>query len=464
MKPSKFLIASYHFPPDAAVGGLRAAKFARHLPHFGWQTFVVTARDEYREEGLDYDRLKGLEAVTVIQTRRLPSVTTLLLRLASKLRRSVREAGPPPDGPAPAAAPRRADRETLTGRLKRYGMSLVLMMPDSQKNWALYAAVRSIGLIRSQQIECVLTSGPPFSTHAIGLLASIFTDVTWIADFRDPWVEMIPERRASMRSLLSERLERRMEAMVVARADAVLTTTDRLRQSMIDRYPAVPADKFVYLPNSIDTERFHSATQLTKYERLTITYAGSLYFDRTPEPVFQAVGALLSSGAIRTSDIAIKLLGHCRSIDGVDTRELARRYGVEAVVEVLDPVPYAEAIRIMQRSHLLLAIAPERHWLVVGAKLFDYLGSGSSILGLAEEGATSDLIAETGSGRSFSSADVNGLRTYLHELILRRDPAALVNDVSRFRKFDVRYLTGRLAAEASSRRTSALGRRDARVV
>ncbi len=31
----KILIVSYHFPPDASVGGMRPAKFAKYLAQFG---------------------------------------------------------------------------------------------------------------------------------------------------------------------------------------------------------------------------------------------------------------------------------------------------------------------------------------------------------------------------------------------------------------------------------------------
>ena len=111
------------------------------------------------------------------------------------------------------------------------------------------------------------------------------------------------------------------------------------------------------------------------------------------------------------------------------------------VVEVMDPVPYAEAIRIMRQSHLLLVIAPQRHELVVGAKVFDYLGSGSKILALAAEGATRDLMEETQSGMCFSPSDIAGLRGYLGELMRDRNYARLGNEPQSFRQYDVRSLT-----------------------
>ena len=54
---------------------------------------------------------------------------------------------------------------------------------------------------------------------------------------------------------------------------------------------------------------------------------------------------------------------------------------------VLD-VPHAEAVAIMQRSHLLLVLAPTNHSLMLPAKIFDYLGAGSTLLAIAEPGAT----------------------------------------------------------------------------
>ena len=38
----KVLVISYHFTPDAAVGAVRSAKFAKYLPQFGWEPIILT--------------------------------------------------------------------------------------------------------------------------------------------------------------------------------------------------------------------------------------------------------------------------------------------------------------------------------------------------------------------------------------------------------------------------------------
>jgi len=63
MEHSRILLAAYHFPPSAAVGGLRISRFARFLPEFGWRPYVLTVKDADRDdkEGTDHSRLVGLD-------------------------------------------------------------------------------------------------------------------------------------------------------------------------------------------------------------------------------------------------------------------------------------------------------------------------------------------------------------------------------------------------------------------
>ena len=322
-----------------------------------------------------------------------------------------------------------------------------MLLPDEKKNWSIRAALAAPRLIRRRQIDWIFTSGPPFSVHLIGVVARMFTGVRWVADFRDPWIDMLPDRFVHTRSRLSDALERRMEALVARWADRVVTTTERMRDAMAVRYPHLPADRFVCIPNSIDMDRLQPDHQVESLARLTITYAGTLYFDRTPEPLFQAVSQLIESGRGSSDDIRIVLLGHCQRINDVETEVVARRYGLQDVVQVIDRVPYPEAVRWMQRSHLLLVLAPERHRLVVPAKIYDYLGTGSVVLALAEPGATADLMQETQCGRCFSHTDIAGIREYLAWLLEGRRYRTLRNQPELFSRYDARVLTARLVSE-----------------
>jgi glycosyltransferase involved in cell wall biosynthesis len=447
----RVLLASYHFPPDAAVGGLRAAKFARMLPDFGWQPYVLTVRDNFRDQGLDESRLEGLESVPVARTGELPRLAEALVALAKLGRRSV--AG----NAAPVAdATGDARRESVKATLTRWIVSLLLLLPDEKKNWALRAAAAAVRLVRRHRIDWVVTSGPPFSVHVIGLTAKMFTRARWVADFRDPWIDMLPDRFPHTRSLLSDRIERWMEAAVMNYADRIVTTTERMRDAIAARYPRLSAAKLIWIPNSIDTDRLQLMERTEKYEPLTIAYTGVIYFDRTPEPLFRAVSRLIQSGKASPADVRIKLVGQCRYIDGVETRVVASRYGLEDVVDVIDRVPYSEAVRIMRRSHLLLMLAPECHRLVLPAKIFDYLGSGSAILAIAEEGATADFVAETRCGRCFSARDAEGLTAYLESLLKDGAFRHLKTDQASFARYHLRHSTKELITAMTSANVESL--------
>jgi glycosyltransferase involved in cell wall biosynthesis len=447
----RILFAAYYFPPDVAVGGLRVSKFVRYMPEFGLEPYVITVKDQYRER-IDNKRLVDIENIRIIKTRELPTVRKVMLGLRSLLHcfRKTKKSDINNNSNIVAdQSEHEKGKETLMQKLKRYFVSLVVLLPDDKKNWSHYAAFKAILMIRKYKIDIIVTSSPPNSVHFIGLLAKLATNVKWIADFRDPWYEMIFERSPSERSKVADWMEGLMERSVIRYADKIITTTNLLKESMIERYRWLPEDKFIHISNSIDTDKFQLSEDVQKYAPMTITYAGTFYFDRTPEPLFKAVSVLVREKKICESNIRIKLLGNCQYINNVPTRDVVARYGLESIVEVLEPVPYLEAINVMKKSHLLLVLAPIHHRMSLPAKLFDYLGSGSKILALAEKGgSTSDLLEETKSGNSFSHFDIDGLREYIYDLMKDESYKNLKNNVETFRLYDAKYLTRRLVEQA----------------
>ena len=449
----RILLTAYHFPPSAAVGGLRMARFAKFLPGFGWTPYVLTVFDEDRdrEQGTDVTRLTGLERISIRRTHsRAGRMSALYRMLKSRFRGSSGASESQSETVVPQRTePVPSQHEGLVSRFKRYVGSIFLMLPDEQKGWAFSSALTAIRLVRSQRIDWILTSGPPFSVHFIGLVVRTFTSTKWVADFRDLWIEMLPERSHHLRSAFSDALERRMEAAVMRHADRVLLTNERARRSVAGRYPRLPDRKFVCLPNGIDLQRAVSREPSDRTAPLTITYAGTLYFERTPELLFQAFGELVREGKIRLAEFRIKLVGNCGHIRGEATHEMARRFGIEDSVDVLDWLPRADAVRLMQQSHLLLVLAPPNHRHMLPAKLFDYVGSGSQVLAIADAGPTRDFIRETGCGSCFANGDIEGLKHYVHDLILSGRYRDLRNDPTAFARYDARSLSGQLASVLS---------------
>jgi hypothetical protein len=132
-------------------------------------------------------------------------------------------------------------------------------------------------------------------------------------------------------------------------------------------------------------------------------------------------------------------------VDGVPTASLISKYGLESSVEVCDAVPYAEAMEIIRRSHLALLLAPQLPF-QIPAKAYDYLGTGVRILAIAEDGATSDLIRDTGSGRAFASENIDGIEAFIHEEMTGQG-SATPGQRAGLARFDARRITEELASQ-----------------
>jgi glycosyltransferase involved in cell wall biosynthesis len=297
-------------------------------------------------------------------------------------------------------------------------------------------------MLRRLRIRWIMTSCPPYSGHLVGLAVKVLTGVGWVADFRDPWMT-IGMKRSYATCALSIRIESWLERKVIEKADLLVFNVERMKNAYRERYAHVPEAKFVYIPNGIDLRALAKMPAVPKYEDFTLSYTGSLYVRRSPEPVFHAVSCLIQEGRLERASVRIKLVGHCRSVDGVPIDALIRKYDLESIVAVSDPLPYSEALEIVRRSQLALLFAPDLPF-QIPAKAYDYLGAGARILAIAGDGATADLVRNSASGQAFAPNDVDGIKEFIHREMV--DPASAERAHStRLSRFDVTRITADLA-------------------
>ena len=442
----KILIISYHFPPSMEVGALRVSRFAKYLPSLGWQPVILTIDEKYLPM-IDVARLEALGTLKVIRTSKLPTPLDGYenLRRACSALVAWFHSEPKTNGRAPARI-EQTSTESLIAKIKRYLLSLILVMPDTENGWILPAAWRALKAIRREKFDCILTSCPPYSVHLVGLLVKCVSKVKWVADFRDPWMAT-RSKKLFPTCWLSMRIECWLEKKVIEKADVAVFNVRALRDLYRKTYAGQPAEKFQYVPNSIETELFQHIRELKKFSKFTLTYIGSLYLGRTPEPIFKALKILAEEKKIDVKALAVKLIGHCRSIDGGSMSDLIDQYGLQDVVEAIDPLPYKDVLPIVAQSHVALLFAPEQP-LQIPAKLYDYLGCGTKILAITGAGATRDFIDATGCGRAFASTDIDGIKDYLFEEMTNARSTAARSDVSgALSQYNASVVTKQLADE-----------------
>lgn len=384
--------------------------FARYLPRFGWEPYVLTLKDRHIGK-VDPNRLGYVEGMKITKAGRLPTLSDAYLEFKKLVQHVIRR----PNAPAGQSQFRPLSNggspsETVAGRLRRYFLSFSTL-PDPERNWMWPAVFKALRVIWREKIDVILTSGPPYSVHLIGLLVKYITGVRWIADFRDPWMttsskSLYPTCTASLK------IERWLERCVLGKADLVVANTLKLKEAFRNAHNTWLPERFVCISNGFDREFFSKFAKLEKDNAFTIIYTGTLYFGRTPEPVFQAIHELVREECIAPEAIRVRLVGECQLIGGIPIGQIIDRYQLTDVVEVLKPVSYVDAIEMVRRSHLALLLAPNQPY-QIPAKIYDYMGTGTKVLALAEDGATGDLIRATGIGEVFSPTDVAGIKKFI---------------------------------------------------
>ena len=438
------LLIAYHFPPSAAVGGRRMANFGRALRSLGWDAHALTIPDSAIEQ-IDRGRLDAVQGIPIHVARVWPTLVGAITK-AARLR--PRKSWPRRTStPAPALSPRPEGTvagESLVSRVRRYVMSFAFL-PDAEKGWCIPAVIQAVRTIRRRKLGWFMTSCPPYSVHLIGLAVKILSGARWVADFRDPWMTT-GSKRLYPTCAMSLAIESWLERCVIERADLVVFNVERLRDAYRARYSHVAPRKLVFIPNAIAGGAAPVAPE-HKYDRFTICYTGSLYVGRSPEPVFEAIARLVHERTIDPGAVRVMLVGQCRSIDGTPTAAVARRHGVESVVEGYDHLPYAQAFEMVQKSHLALLLAPNLPY-QIPAKVYDYLGAGTRILAIAEAGGTADLLKETGAGAAFTGDNVDGIAAFILEELghgVRTEPRPAALD-----RYDVTRVTNDLVTHLSS--------------
>lgn len=435
----RILIIAFHFPPDAAVGGVRPAKFAKYLPEFGWEPYVLTV-DQSAYERIDTSRMdSSLSGMIIRRVQLVPSPLELLerIRYAGKsltLFASNHQTG--------GTFPKHKEHGTA-----RRHLSSLLRTPDLQQGWIVNIAMSASQMMRHYGIRTFMTSGPPMSTHIGGLIVKAITGARWVADFRDPWAAMYYFKFLESQAQLIQNMEKWLEQRVIRNADAVISTTDSLTQYFADMLPEDQKTKCFTLPNGFDEDDFrHLATPSTYGATKTIlSHAGTIYFNRNPEPFFKALSDWIHRQQTGGKAIEVLFMGNCGLYNGDSLQDLISEYGLSSVVTLRGQIPYGECLQILHNSHALLLFAQGQPWQVPG-KVFDYLRLNKPILAIAENGETRQALEIFPNAHVASPEDPADISAKLSTVLEAAGRRESLGQWEQIKKFDRRHLTRNLAA------------------
>ncbi len=438
----KVLIIAYHFPPDAAVGALRPAKFVKYLPQWGWQPFVLTIQQKHivlKDPG----RLKEVEQVPTSRTSVWPTILQLALRLRDGFLAFGK--GRCRDRLCQAVEMSLASENQQTvvsfsfiKTLKRY-MDSLLELPDKQIGWLVPAVWRAYHLIKKNDIKVVVTSSPPRTTALVGLVLSYLLNIDLLTDLRDPWYRPIGGTAASQ-TRLSNKIMGWIEREIMVRSTRVIATNEKYRSFLSSYYEEIPQEKFLTIWNGYDQDDFKPFEEIRPGEKFTFSYLGTFYFGRTPKPFLNALDELVREGKIDKAQVEVRFIGDVHHAEGESVENMIRSHGLTDCVKILDPVPHKDSLKAMKESNVLLLFAPDQYY-CIPAKAFEYLGSGRNILCFSKDGATAELINKTGSGVVVDPDNINEIKSGILNFYSKFGMGSMSNPIDGFYQYERSILT-----------------------
>ncbi len=392
----KILIITYYWPPSGGAGVQRWLKFSKYLPEFGYEPVILTVDEKVASYAqLDYSLLAEINPGMAVHKTKTFEPYNLYRKLSNKKE-------------IPYGGFSNQKKITLFEKFSRFVRGN-LFVPDPRKGWNRYAYKKAAELIRKEQIEVVVTSGPPHSTHLIGRRLKSHFGVKWIADFRDPWTDIYYYKDLYHTGLVT-RFDRHLEKSVLSEADKIITVSEEVGKLLLKKIPG-STDKIAVIPNGYDEADFEN-TEPIQNELFTITYTGTVSMTYRIEQFAEAV--CLLPGKVKER-IRIRFVGNVPDeiINLFSLKELG------SMVEVMGYLPHEQAVRQMKgASILLLAIpdTPDNKGIVTG-KLFEYLAARKPILAIGPKGGDVEiLIDKCKAGKLFTYQDAEGMKEYILEI------------------------------------------------
>ncbi len=375
-QPKKVLIFTYYWPPAGGVAVQRWLKFSKYLPEYGWEPIIITVENgsyPYYDESL----LKEISPTLRVYRTKTFEPFELYNLLRGKKGKSI-----------PIVAVSDKSNKSLFQKASEY-IRANFFIPDARKGWVPYAVKQAEEILKNEKIDVIVTTGPPHSTHLIGLKLKEKFGVKWLADFRDPWTkifynEFLPRTEATKDK------DKELETAVLNTADCVIAISNGIKEMLQSR-----SKQSKVIPNGFDMEVSSFTQSEIRNERFVLGHVGSYVAQLDSEGLWKAIKELSNEVAGFKEKFRLAFTG---KVDAVIVEKI-QAYSLTGLVDYKNFVEHSKAIKRMYESDLLLLVlanVPDNKYIISG-KLFEYLASSTPILGIAAtDGDANNILIEAG--------------------------------------------------------------------
>lgn len=420
-KLKKVLIITYYWPPSGGSGVQRWLKFVKYLQDFGIQPVVYTVNNpNYAivDESLESEVPSDIEVLknSIWEPN---DVLSFFKKKSTKVSSGFLSTNP-----------------TFTGKALQY-IRANYFIPDARKFW-IKPSVRYLKkYLKGNDIDVVISSGPPHSMHLIALGLKKDHNVKWIADFRDPWTEIDYFDQLPLTKKAFTKHEN-LEKEVLLKSDKVLVIGKTMKESY-KKY----SNNISVLTNGFDTDSKEDLTIVELDKRFSITHIGLMNADRNPKVLWEVLLEIINENKFFKEDLEIKLVG---SIADEVEKEL-RKFDSKTIVKI-SYVSHEEVKEYQRKSQVLLLavnnVASAKG--VITGKIFEYLQAKRPILAIGpRDGDLAEILNETNSGTIVGFQEKEELKAEILKLYSQFKKGVLAVDSKNIDQYHRKRLTEKLA-------------------
>lgn len=423
MKKKKVLIILYYWPPAGGPGVQRWLKFVKYLPEFNVEPIV------YCPENPSYP----ITDESLIEE--IPKKITILKQPISE-----------PYGLASLFS-KKSSRKISSGvipKKKKQSWIEKLMLyvrgnffiPDARKNWVKPSVEFLSEYIQNNQIETIITTGPPHSLHLVGLQLKEKHNLKWLADFRDPWTTIGYHKDLKL-TKSSQAKHKDLEHQVLKTADEIIVTSNHTKTE----FETKTQKPITVITNGYDN---HEDRVEGKDQKFTMAHIGSLLSERNPKLLWEVLSELIKENENFSNQFQLNLVG----VVSDDVVESINNSGLKNHLNIVGYVNHDEAIEYQQKSRILLLIEinSEDTKAIIAGKLFEYVVSETPILAIGpKDSDVEQIIKSTNTGIYFDYKSKTALKKQILNYFDAFQNGSLKVNAIGLQPYSRKALTGKLA-------------------
>ncbi len=399
----KILIVTYYWPPDTGGGVQRILKFCKFLKAFGHEPVVITTPARpgpFADTSFSLDTA-GIRSYRVAQMFDPVKVYNRINKNSGSEISVVR----------PGALRR------LTNLVSDF-IWLNLFIPDSKIGWYQPVLGRIDAILKREHYDALITTGPPYTAHLIGLSLKRRYKLPWIVDIRDPWPHV--SYKIVPRFKLVKDLNRFLEKRVLNSADKVITVGRQLAELLEGK---VRRGKISVIYNGFDEKDFPEI-QEKKAPVFRLGYYGRIHKQQIPYALLRQLADEIKHSPGFAKQFRLEIFGEISA----EVLWIIQSILPGPNLKVSGNIPHGDLQKEFCRPQAFLLLINDfpGNNLIITGKIFEYLHCGWPVLGIGPVGGeAAQILAQTHAGKMFAHMDSENPINWLREVFDRWEQGRL---------------------------------------